>query len=157
MTLDRLLRTARDGRCLLREKWQEGADLPGRDQLQLAKALLAIKPATVERHGHRAPCEPSFQLRPKDRRRLTEALLRDGVCDGEVLAVVPDLTRRTFERIRSDVRTRESEPANGSVERRFATKRDAPVCSPWEAYLDATTGADLEAEQRFRELVGGVA
>lgn len=156
-TLERLLRDARAGRCLLREKWEEGAVLDGRGQLRLVRELAKIKPATVERHGHRVPCEAKFQLKPKDRRRLVEALLGDGMRDGEIQAAVPGLTRRTFERIKRDMGPGETGAANRSSKRRISTKRDARVVRPQTAFLDATSGSNAEAAERFRALVEGPA
>jgi hypothetical protein len=156
-TLARLLRGAREDRCLLREKWTQGAELAGREQLRLARELAKITPAKVERHGRRVPCEARFELRPKDRRRLVEALLADGVSDGEILATVPGLTARTFRRIRSNTLPSKTGSANGFPERRIRPKRENAVDGPWTAFLDATSGADAAAERRFRELVGGTA
>jgi hypothetical protein len=153
-TLDRLLQNAREGRCLLREYWIEGATLPGREQLRLAKDLAKIKPATVERYGRRVSCEARFELRPKDRRRLVEALLAEGVPDKRIVAIVPGLSPRTFSRIRSNTGTAKSCPSNGSVEPRIRPKRNALV---GPVGLDASDGGDAEAEARFRALVGGLA
>ena len=156
-TLRRLIRDARAGRCLLREKWEEGSTLSGREQLQLARELATVKPATVERHGHRIPCELAFELRPKDRRRLVGALLADGAKDGEILAGVPGLSRRTFDRLKSNAGPREPGTANGSSKRRISPKREARVVPPQTAFLDATSGVDAEAAERFRALTGGAA
>lgn len=154
-TLDRLLRNARAERCLLRDRWEEAAALAGRQQLRLAEALAEIKPATITR-GHRVPCESRFELRPKDRRRLVEALLdEEGVSDREIVATVPGLSLRTFRRIRSATQLGESPPANRSSKRRKRPKRDALVGTHRRAYLDATSGANAAAERRFWALVGG--
>ncbi|MFL5900339.1 MAG: hypothetical protein ACJ75S_04000 [Solirubrobacterales bacterium] len=156
-TLCRILRGAREDRCLLREKWEAGTVLSGREQLRLARTLIEIRPASIERGGRRVPCEPRFDLRPKDRRRLVEALLEEGISDGEILAVVPKLTKRTFQRLKASATTRESPPANGLVERRFATFRGDPLGRPQMAYRDASSGANVEAEQCFLALVRGTA
>jgi len=153
-TLKRLLAGARADRCLLREKWEAGAVLSGREQLRLARALVEIRPASIERNGRRVPCEPRFELRPKDRRRLVEALLEEEVRDAEILAVVPDLSRRTFNRIRANALPAKTPPVNGFAEPRFRTFRNDPVGRPQMAFRDATSGANAEAERRFCELVG---
>ena len=150
--LTRIVELARDERCLLQNRWEEGAVLSGRDQLKLARELAKIKPARIEKHGWRVPCEPTFELRPKDRRRLTEALLIDGRKDGEILSVVPGLTRRTFDRVKAGLGLAKTPPANGSTPGRFETKRSDPVGRPEMAYLDATSGGNVEAARRFREL-----
>lgn len=152
-SVDDVIRSAKAGRCLLREKWDLAEGLSGRDQLKLVRVLIKIKPVTVERGGRRVPCEPRFELRPKDRRRLTAALIADRVPDGQILAVVPGLSRRTFNRIKADVRLTKSAPADGLPERQFRTKRIVPAGYPGPAYLDATSGANREAAIRFRELL----
>ena len=150
MSAEVLLRRAREERCLLPHYWEEGADLLGREQLKLAKGLAQIKPAKVERRGRQVPCEPVFELRPKDRRRLVEALLADGVGEKQILATVPGLSARTFREVRdSDTLPAKTPPANGSSKRRIWQKRKDPVGRPWMAYRDATSGLNQEAEKAF--------
>jgi len=153
--LTRLVDTARKDRCLLADKWLEGAVLSGRDQLALAKVLLAVKPVLVERDGRRVPCEPAFTLAAKDRRRLVVALIADGASNGEILACVPGLTKRTYERIKRDTETPEIGSANGSSKGRFTTKSDPQVGTPWYAFFDATSGANPEAHRRLLAALAG--
>ena len=150
-----LIDRAKEDRCLLRDKWDEGLTLSGRDQLRLARVLLKVKPATIEKHGRRVPCEPRFELKAKDRRRLVGALLEDGARDGEILSTVPGLTRRTFDRIKADTATAKTGGHNRFRKRCFETKLSVPVVRPQTAFLDASSGGDSEAEKRFRELTGG--
>ena len=153
MTLERIIATAREERCLLRNRWDEGAGLSGREQLKLFRALTNVKPARIVKGGRRLPCEAAFELRPKDRRRLVEALLEEKVAEKQILAVVPNLTTRTLERIKANTELAKTPPANGLPERRITTKRKEAVGHPQRAYLDATSGADVAAARRFRELV----
>lgn len=153
--LTRILNYANEERCLLRNRWEEGASLNGKEQLRLAKALAAIKPARIKKGGRTIPCEARFELRPKDRRRVTEALLMDGLPDGEILFIVPRLTQRTFDRIKADLGLDKKTARRRIAERRFQTKRTEAVGRPWMAYLDATSGADREAERCFHATVRG--
>jgi len=153
--LRRLIDTAKNGRCLLRDKWEEGAALSGREQLKLAKALLGIAPAKVERSGRLVPCEAAFELRPKDRRRLVVALIADGSSDGEILACVPGLAKRTFQRIKADMEPADSGSAEGSGKRRITPKRAGDVGTPGFASFDATSGANPEAHRRLLAALAG--
>lgn len=124
-----LLIRGKEERAGLRRIWEQGGHLPGREQLDLAQELARIAPVTVERAGRRVRCEPRFKVQAKDRRRLVLALLADGATRGEILAVVPGLSERTFRRIAAESSSEgpNSPPANGFPERRFRPKRDAPV------------------------------
>jgi hypothetical protein len=155
MSAKELLAIALAERCGLRGRWDEGSDLGGREQLALARGLFKVKPARIEKNGRRVPCEPEFELRPKDRRRLVEALVRDEMPDKQILSAVPKLTARTLERIKADTQLEKSPPANGFPERRISTKRSPPVVAPWTAYLDATSGSDKKARAKFWALVRG--
>lgn len=153
--LKRLVDGARRDRCLLADKWLEGAVLSGRDQLALAKVLLEVKPVQVERDGRRVPCEPAFTLAAKDRRRLVQTLLADGASDGEILACVPGLTKRTYERIKRDAATPGTGSANGSSKGRFTTKSDPLLGTPGYAFFDATSGANPDAHRRLLAALAG--
>lgn len=154
MNADELLRRARESRCLLHDLWDEGSDLSGREQLALANGLAAVKPASIEKNGRRIPCEPVFELRPKERRRLVEALLVENVGERQILAVVPGLLPRTFRHIKTTRKQPAKSPsADGFPERQFREKQNALVPRPWTAYRDATSGANLEAEEAFRNAV----
>jgi len=143
---------AREERCLLRDYWERGADLAGREQLRLAEALAAIAPATAPRNGHRVRCESRFELRPKDRRRIAEALFTDGESAARVALAVPGISRRTAYRL---ARQRPiSPPRNPHEQAGQSAKTSDPGTSPQVRDLDATSGANLEAEIAFRQLVG---
>jgi hypothetical protein len=128
--LDQLLRNARAERCQLRHFWDLGEHLPGREQAKLAQALARIVPANVEREdGPRRRCEPPFELRPKDRRRLVLAMRADGATRSEILVSVPGLSERTFRHIATQSRNGlpDSPATNRIPERRFRQKRRDPV------------------------------
>jgi hypothetical protein len=91
--LDQILRNARAERCQLRHFWELGDHLSGREQAKLAHGLARIVPTTVDQEdGPRRRCEPPFELRPKDRRRLVLAMLVDGASRSEILSSVSGLS-----------------------------------------------------------------
>jgi hypothetical protein len=141
--LEHLIQRAREERCLLRDYWERAADLGGREQLRLAEALMAITPATVQRNRHCVRCESRFKLRPKDRRRIAERLLADGESATRVANAVPGISRATAYRLARQ--TPISPPTNRIDKREKVSKRAIPVHRPRCAYLDATSGANLEA------------
>lgn len=155
MTVATLIMRAREERCLLRDYWERGAGLRGREQVKLAKALLEIKPPSHRSNGYWVPVSEPFQLRPKDRRRIVEELLLDGedphrlhLLLGGIEVSESTLRRIVAEHCKTGLRRRLNKPSS-------APKLARPVHRRRCAYLDATSGANLEAEIAFRRLIGG--
>ncbi len=166
--LARLVRRAKEERAGLRGIWEQGNVLRGREQVWLARDLAAIKPVMiVDAGGNRRRCESRFSLKRGDRRRIAHAMLADGETDSAVRRWT-DLSQDTVRRLRREIGgagTPEMGSVDRLVKRSKAAKNSNPTQSlvstrkapkgvpPQTAYLDATSGANAEAELTFVELV----
>ena len=162
--LNELVRRARAERAGLRAIWDQGKELRGREQAWLARDLAAIQPATVEdKNGNRRRCESPFHLKRPDKSRIARAMLADGESDAAVRRWV-GVSQSTVRRLKRPTETPKAAAGDGLLKRSDASKSANPVHGPTStrkrpqgvappAYLDATSGANVEAESRFLKLV----
>lgn len=149
MTLADFIREAKADRRGLRNLFEQSGDyLTAVEWAKFGRTLESIRPK--EKGGRQV--EPNFELAPKDRRAIAIALLDEGVDEKKIPSLV-SLSRSTWWRIRAG-HTPKTPPADPMNKRRDVSNRRTPVGRPTPAYLDATSGGNLEAEREFYRLLG---
>lgn len=167
-SVDDILRRAREHRALFREFWDEGRHLSGEDQARLARGLAGIKPVMItDSGGHRRRADEAFRLKRADKQRIATALIGEDARN-EDIAELAQMSVRAVQNLRgrlSAAESPESGPTDGSNKPSRGAGSGGPATTmpggqnpPREAlrlaYLDATSGANLEAERAFFKVVG---